>query len=43
MSRAPIMMGSMKLPKGPLTMIIVEANIKMPCIPTMVLYVLGLK
>ena len=33
-SLAPIMIGMMKLPKGPVTMMIVPTIIKIPCVPT---------
>jgi hypothetical protein len=34
MSRAPIMIGRMKFPNGPVTMMIVARIITMPCSPT---------
>ena len=34
MSRAPIMIGRMKLPNGPVTMMIVAMIMMMPCRPT---------
>ena len=38
MSRAPIMIGTMKFPKGPVIMMIVAMIMMMPWRPTMALY-----
>ncbi len=41
MSRAPIMIGRMKFPNGPVTATISARIMMMPCIPTTALYVCG--
>ena len=43
MSRAPIINGMMKFPKGPVTMMIVAMTMIRPCRPTIALYCCGLR